>query len=263
LKILFVGDIFGRGGRRILSELFGAIIEKESVDFSIVNIENLAGGRGFTENLVGKLFNYGIDVMTSGNHAWDNQDGIMLLDKNPKVIRPLNYPPGNPGSGSVIAITKKGVEVAVLNVQGRVFMPGIDCPFRAAEAEVKRLSERTKIIIIDIHAEATSEKEALGFYFDGRVSAVIGTHTHVQTADERILPKGTAYITDAGMTGPRDSVIGMKHSEVLHRFIYQTPARFEPSEDDLWLNAVIVEVDESTGHASAIKRICANSKERI
>ncbi len=255
MRILVVGDIHGRPGRVILRDLLPRLRREHEAAFVIANGENAAGGAGVTPEVVTELFDAGVDVITGGNHTWHNRDAYDLLDGEPRLLRPINYPAGVPGHGAAIAQTKNGQRVAVLNLQGRVFMHELDDPFRVARAEADRLRKDTPVIIVDFHAEATSEKIALGWYLDGRVSAVIGTHTHVQTADERILPGGTAYITDVGMTGPRDGIIGMARESILERFLTQLPVRFEVAKGPAQLNAVVVDVDEVTGRARAIVRI--------
>jgi metallophosphoesterase (TIGR00282 family) len=254
MKILFIGDIIGRPGRGALRAHLKKLVERYEVDMVIANAENAAGGFGITEKSAAELFDMGVHVLTSGNHIWDKKEAVSYLDKEDRVLRPFNYPPGAPGKGSLL-YPIAGKTVAILNLQGRVFMPNIDCPFRAADEEIKNLSKKTGIIIVDIHAEATSEKVALGHYLDGRVSAVIGTHTHVQTADEKILPKGTAYITDVGMTGPENSTIGVRNEQVLERFLYQIPTRFEVAKGPTVLSAVVVDVDDDTGRATSIQRL--------
>jgi metallophosphoesterase (TIGR00282 family) len=254
MKVLFIGDIIGRPGRNCLKAHLYAIIERYEVDFVIANAENAAGGFGITKKAAEELFSFGVHVLTSGNHIWDKKEAMPYLQKEDRILRPFNYPPGTPGIGSLMYPLHRS-KVAVLNLQGRVFMPNIDCPFRAADEELQRLSEETDIVIVDFHAEATSEKIAIGYYLDGRASAVIGTHTHVQTADERILPKGTAYITDVGMTGPQDSTIGVKNEQVLDRFLYQLPTRFEVAKGPTIFSAVVVEINEETGRATAIQRL--------
>jgi len=255
MKILFVGDIFGRPGRLIASEIIPAIIKERDVDFCIVNGENVAGGFGLTRNSVVKLFSYGIDVITSGNHIWDRPEISTVFMEFSRVLRPANYPLGVEGKGHFIFEANNGAKVGVLNLQGRIFMPAIDCPFRTAEQLVNKLRAETPIIIVDFHAEATSEKNALGWFLDGKVSAVIGTHTHVMTADEKILPEGTAYITDVGMTGPHHSIIGVKIEQSLKRLIKQVPVRFSPASGGLTFSAVLFEVNETTGKAISIERI--------
>ncbi len=255
MKILFVGDIFGRPGRIVASSCVPALVQERAIDFVIVNGENTAGGFGVTENCVRKLFAYGIDVITSGNHIWDRSEAEMLLNENQCLLRPANYPPGAPGNGDIIAEAANGVSVGVINLQGRIFMPPIDCPFRAADRILERMRTETQVIIVDFHAEATSEKIALGWYLDGRVSAVLGTHTHVTTADERVLPEGTAYITDVGMTGPHKSIIGVKVEQSIKRITSQRPVRFSPATEWLMFSAVLIDIDDSTGKARSIERI--------
>ena len=261
MKVLFVGDIFGRPGRQVSAEFIPKIIQEHNIHFCIANGENTAGGFGLTQNCVDKLFSYGIDVITSGNHIWDRHETRRLLEENPRVLRPANYPPGVPGRGDIVAQTGGGMKVGVANLQGRIFMPAIDCPFRAADRLLEYLRQETNIIFIDFHAEATSEKMALGWYLNGRVSAVLGTHTHVMTADEKILPGGTAFITDVGMTGPHESIIGVRIEQSLARLITQLPTRFSPSSEGLMFSAVIVEVNESNGKAVSIERIFARHNE--
>lgn len=255
MKILFVGDIFGRPGRMVASTYIQKIKHEHSVDICIANGENIAGGFGITENCLRKLLSYGVDVITTGNHVWDRQETDTLLTENPQLLRPANYPPGIAGNGDIVFETGRGEKVAVLNLQGRIFMPPIDCPFRVADRILDRLRDETPVIIIDFHAEATSEKMALGWYLDGRVSAVLGTHTHVMTADEKILPGGTAFITDVGMTGPHKSIIGVKIDQSLRRIIRQIPTRFTPSEEGLMFSGVLLEIDHITGKAISIERI--------
>jgi hypothetical protein len=251
--ILFLGDIVGRPGRRAMDKFLPALIKKYSPAMVVANGENAAGGSGVTEEIGKDLFLH-IDVLTSGNHIWDKKDTLPYLEREPRVLRPANYPSVNPGRFSYVFQAADGVKAAVLNLQGRVFMEPLDCPFKRADEEVAALAAVTPIILVDFHAEATSEKQALGWYLDGRVSAVIGTHTHVPTADERVLPKGTAYITDAGMAGGRNAVIGMAREQALQRFLTSRPQRFEPSRDGLFLSCVFIEVDVKTGRALSIKR---------
>ncbi|MDA8169630.1 MAG: TIGR00282 family metallophosphoesterase [Nitrospiraceae bacterium] len=255
MKVLFIGDIVGRTGRTAVRALLPKIIERYKLDFIIANGENASGGFGITEDAARELFACGIHLLTSGNHIWDKKEIVPYITKEDRLIRPLNYPPGVPGSGSTACPLPNGRSIAVLNLMGRVFMTPIDCPFRAADTEVRKLKEKTPNIIVDFHAEATSEKVALGHYLDGRVSAVIGTHTHIQTADERVLPGGTAYITDAGMTGPKESVIGVKKEQIIEKFLYQTPRRFEIPGGEAILSALIIEIDEKTGLAGSISRL--------
>ena len=260
VNILFVADIVGKSGRRAIAGLVPDLIDQYHLKLCIANGENAAGGFGLTEEVVRELCKSGLDVITSGNHLWDKREILFLLNQESCLLRPANYPPQVSGHGSAVFQTHDGVPVGVLNLQGRVFMASTDCPFRAADRELETLRKFTKVIVVDMHAEATSEKMALGWYLDGRVSAVIGTHTHVQTADERILPRGTAYITDAGMTGPHDSIIGIKRKPVLERFLTQLPTRFETATGDVKLCGVVVDVDEESGKAQSIHRLKINFK---
>lgn len=255
MNILFIGDIVGKPGRRAVRELLPSIAARHGADFIVANCENAAGGFGVTRDVVVELFKCGIDVLTSGNHIWDKKDVFDFIGAYDRLLRPANYPEGTPGSGSVVATTTAGGTVGVLNLEGRVFMRPIDCPFRVARGEIAKLREKTKVVFVDFHAEATSEKQALGWFLDGSVSAVVGTHTHIQTADERILPGGTAYLTDAGMTGSHDSVIGVKKEIIIERFLTGLPARFDPAKGNVIFQGVAVSVDEETGHCSSIRRI--------
>jgi len=248
-----VGDVHGRPGRRAVARRVPSLRRELGVDFVVANAENSAGGVGLTPQTAGELFAAGVDALTGGNHTWAKREAYGLLDSDPRVVRPANYPPGVPGQGSTV-IRRGGAALAVLNLQGRVFMEPLDDPFRVARAEVDRLRELTPFVLVDFHAEATSEKLALGYFLDGKVTAVVGTHTHVQTADERVLPGGTAYITDVGMTGPRDGVIGMDRDAILQRFLLQLPVRFEVASGAVQFNAVLVEADAS-GRATSIRRI--------
>ena len=254
MKILFAGDVVGKAGRQILKEGLAKLREEQEFDLVIANVENAAAGFGVTPDIADQFFASGIDVLTSGNHVWDKKEIIGYLGREPRLIRPINYPPTSPGTGRYVAHTASGTPVAVLNLQGRVFMPVTDCPFRAAEQEVARLAKQARVIFVDMHGEATSEKMAMGWFLDGKVSAVVGTHTHIPTADERVLPGGTAYITDVGMCGPFDSVIGIEREPSLTRFLSGMPAKFETAKNDPWLNGVVVDVDESTGKARSITR---------
>jgi len=255
MKVLFIGDVVGEPGRHAIKELLPKIVKREKIDFVIANGENAAGGSGITPMLVDELLGYGVDVITSGDHIWKRKEIVDRISQDARILRPANYPRETPGFGSTVVASKAGIEVGVINVQGRVFMQAIECPFKAAKAEVERIKNKARVIIVDIHAEATSEKIALGFFLDGSVSAVIGTHTHVQTADEKILPNGTAFLTDAGMTGPFDSVIGRKKEQILSRFISQMPVKFEMADKDIQLHGVVIDIDEKTGKANSIKRI--------
>ena len=255
MRTLFIGDIFGKPGRRLILEKLRGVLHELRIDFCIANIENAAGGFGITPQIADELLNSGIDLLTSGNHIWDKRAILPYLAEQPKLLRPHNYPKGTPGSGIYVGDTNCGVRVGVLNLQGRVFMAAIDCPFTTGLAAIEQIRKQTPIVIVDFHAEATSEKQAFGWYVDGRVTAVVGTHTHVQTADERILPRGTAYITDVGMTGPHDSVIGSVPDLALDRFLRQMPNRLEPATGNLRMCGAVVEIDESNGRATGIQRI--------
>jgi metallophosphoesterase (TIGR00282 family) len=255
LRILFIGDIVGKPGRYLLRENLARIRERYAPDVTIANGENLAGGLGATPQLINEIAGYGVQVVTMGNHTWRRAEFISGIDTVNNVVRPGNYPPGSPGKDSLVYDLGGGRRIGVCNLVGRVFMDPAECPFRHGLEIVRRLREQTPVVILDMHAEATSEKIAMGWYLDGEVSAVLGTHTHVQTSDERILPKGTAYITDVGMTGPRNSVIGMKAEQVLTRFVTGVPSRYEVAEGPLLFNAVVVDVDDLTGRATGIERI--------
>lgn len=255
MRVLFVGDVFGKPGRRILQENLQRLIQEVRADFCIANIENAAGGFGITPQIVDEFLNMDIDLLTSGNHIWDKRTIIPLLAEQPRLLRPHNYPPGTPGTGVFVGHSRCGVLVGVINLQGRVFMPALDCPFRVGDKTIEEIRKQTPVILIDFHAEATSEKQAFAWYVDGRVSAVLGTHTHVQTADERILPRGAGYITDVGMTGPHDSVIGSVPDLALDRFLHQIPIRLEPASGNLRLCGAVVEIDEKSGRALSISRI--------
>jgi metallophosphoesterase (TIGR00282 family) len=255
LKILFIGDIVGRPGRQLVREALPRLVDQHMIDLVVANGENAAAGFGLTPDVVAELFDLGIDVLTTGNHVWDKRDGLASLEQEPALLRPANYPPETPGRGVGVFRTPAGLSVAVVNLEGRVFMSGLDCPFRKADAILKDLGPGQRIILVDFHAEATSEKGALGAYLDGRVSAFIGTHTHVQTADERVLPGGTAFISDAGMTGSSDSVIGIRKELSIQRFLTQMPVRYEIAKKDPVLCGVVISIDESTGKATGIERV--------
>ena len=254
MKILFVGDIFGHAGRHIVADHLRDIRDSNGIDIVIANGENSAAGFGITPGVADELFRCGIDVMTSGNHIWDKKDIFDYITRTPRLLRPANYPPGCPGEGVYIHETKSGARCAVINLQGRVYMANTDCPFRKADELLAALPADVKVRFVDFHAEVTSEKMALGWYLDGRVSAVIGTHTHIPTADTRILPGGTAYQTDCGMTGPFDSVIGVEKDPILRRFLTALPVKMEPAKGSVELHSVIVEVDDQTGKAISINR---------
>jgi 2',3'-cyclic-nucleotide 2'-phosphodiesterase len=253
MNLLFIGDIFASPGRRIVADHLQDIVETNRIDVSIANVENAAGGFGVTPAVAEELLALGLDVLTSGNHIWDKREVYDYFGRQPRLLRPANYPDA-PGSGVIVLRARNGQECAVVNLQGRVYMPATDCPFRAADAILERLDPAIKVRFVDFHAEVTSEKIAMGWYLDGRVSAVIGTHTHVPTADTRILPGGTAYQTDCGMTGPYHSVIGVETSVILRRFLTSLPVRMEAAHGDPELHAVIIEVDDTSGKARAIRR---------
>lgn len=255
MRILFVGDIVGSPGRRILKDHLADMVQQRGIDLAIVNCENAASGFGITPRLAEELFAAGADVLSGGNHIWDRKEIFDYLPHQPKLLRPANFPDGSPGSGLYTGKTRSGVDYAVLNLQGRTFMAPIDDPFRAAERELARIPQETKNIVVDMHAETTSEKQAMGWFLDGKVSAVVGTHTHVMTADAHVLPKGTAFITDVGMTGPHDSIIGMAKESIIARFLNALPARFEVAEGDVQLHAVMIEADEATGRANSIEPV--------
>ena len=253
--ILFIGDIVGKAGRRAIETLVQDIRREDHVNFVIANGENAAGGSGITPEIADQLFAAGIDVLTSGNHIWQKKEILDYLRQEKRLIRPLNFSPDAPGMGSCLMTTAEGVTVAIVNLAGRVFMDTYSCPFRAIDQAIAQLHRQTKMIVVDFHAEATSEKIALGWYVDGRVSAVIGTHTHVQTADDRILPQGTAYITDVGMTGARDGVIGVKKELALQKFLTAMPVRFESAVLNPWLDGVLLTLDPESGKALQIQRM--------
>jgi hypothetical protein len=255
MRALLLGDVIGRAGRTALRRHLRLIREEHEVCFVAANAENSAGGFGVTRECGEEMLSAGADCLTSGNHVWDNKDGIPYLNQESRLIRPANYPGTAPGSGVFLGTTAEGVRVAVLNLMGRVYMGSLDCPFRKADSILEELRGRADVILVDMHAEVTSEKGAMGCYLDGRVAAVYGTHTHIPTADERVLPGGTAFITDVGMTGPYDSVIGCSKGAVIERFLTQRPVRFSPAESDVWLCGALVDVDESTGKARAITRL--------
>jgi len=255
IRLLFIGDIVGRPGRDLVRRGVAALRDYHQIDLVIANAENAAAGFGITRDLGEQILDAGVDVMTSGNHIWDKKEAIDYIGIEPRLLRPLNFPDGVPGNGSYVARTENGISVGVINAMGRVFMLNIDDPFAGVLKEVDKVKQRARVVFVDFHAEATSEKVAMGWHLDGKVTAVVGTHTHVQTADERILPKGTAYLTDAGMTGPHDSVIGVEVEPALGRFLNAMPARFETATGNPRLNGVIIEADEDTGRAIDIERI--------
>ncbi|MEW5992984.1 MAG: TIGR00282 family metallophosphoesterase [Candidatus Zixiibacteriota bacterium] len=253
LTILYVADICGKAGRQAAAHMIKPLREKYSADYVIANVENAAGGFGITPEMARKVFSYGVDVQTSGNHIWDRHEIIHYFDEQPRLLRPGNYPPQAPGAGTLVDEVS-GSRVAIMNLMGRTYMKEIDCPFQVADRELQQLQDDANIIFVDFHAEATSEKQAMLYYLDGRVSAVIGSHTHVQTADEQITKKGTAYITDAGMTGAHDSVIGMEKEPSLQRFLTGMPWRFSTATDDVRISGVVVRIDLSSGRAESIER---------
>ena len=253
LNILFVGDIVGKPGLELVENLLKGFLQKYEVDFCFVNGENLVEGKGINEEYAKRVFDLGVYVITGGNHLWDNWSAKKVLQANRNVLRPLNYPSDNPGNGFIVYDLPGKGKVGVLNLQGRVYMQPIDCPFRKGEWAVGKMLEQTKVILVDFHAEATAEKMALGWYLDGKVSAILGTHTHVQTADARILPSGTAFITDVGMTGPYDSVIGLRKDIAIKRFIHQTPYKYEMGTHDVRMSGVRLKVDAATGKALSIE----------
>jgi hypothetical protein len=255
MRLLFIGDIVGRPGRELVQRGLTALVDFHQIDLTIANAENAAAGSGITRDLGDQLLGAGVDVMTSGNHIWAKREAIDYIGTEPRLLRPANFPAGVPGNGSYLARTADGRSVGVINVMGRVFMASIDDPFAVVLQEIEKLRERARVIFVDFHAEATSEKVAMGWHLDGKVTAVVGTHTHVQTADERILPKGTAYLTDVGMTGPHDSVIGVEVAAALGRFLNAMPAKFETAAGNPRLNAVIIDADDATGRATEIERI--------
>ncbi|MCP4655959.1 MAG: TIGR00282 family metallophosphoesterase [bacterium] len=255
IRILFVGDVVGKPGRRVLKRLLESLVDRRHVDYVVVNIENVAGGWGITPDVFRELDELPIDCYTSGNHIWDRNEGLALLDVEPRLLRPANYPAGNPGHGVHVGETAAGVRVATINLEGQVFMKNLESPFVVADRLLAELPAEVKIIVVDFHAEATSEKQAMGFYLDARVSAVLGTHTHVPTADERILAGGTAFITDVGMTGPYEGVIGYRVDKVLQRFELQRNIRIEAAKRDVRLAGAVVDVDAATGRAKAVERL--------
>lgn len=255
MKILFLGDVVGKPGRRVLEERLSELQRSTGADFTIVNGENAAGGRGITPTIADEFFALDVDVITTGNHVWAQSSIAGYLPNNDRLLRPDNYPAGAPGAGVTITRSRRGVPVAVINLQGRVFMPDIDCPFKALDSALEEIGDRARLIVLDIHAEATSEKQAMGWYCDGRATAVLGTHTHVPTADARLLPGGTAYCTDVGMTGPYDSVIGTRPDLALERFLTARPVRFQVASSNLRLAGVLIEADPESGLATSIQQI--------
>ncbi len=258
MKVLIIGDVMGKAGRNSLKEFL--VKKKNHYDFIIVNGENAAGGFGITKKIAEEIFSWGVDVITSGNHIWDKKEIYEYLDEELRLLRPLNYPKGVPGNGYIILTSKSGKKVGVINIQGRIFMPEVDSPFDRIEEILEEVKKETKNIIVDFHAEASSEKVAMGYYLDGRVSLVYGTHTHIQTADNRILPKGTGYLTDVGMTGAHDSIIGMSVETVLPKFLNSLPTRFEVADREPRINGLELEIDNN-GLAIGIERINVSIEE--
>ena len=262
MKVLFIGDIVGSPGRRIVHDRLADLVEQRGIDLVIANGENSASGFGITPRIVEELLSLNIATISGGNHSWDRKEIMEFMPHEPRLLRPANFPDPNPGSGLYVGTASNGVKFAVLNLQGRVFLPAIDDPFKKADELLEKLPSSVEFVLVDMHAETTSEKIALGWYLDGRVTAVVGTHTHVTTADERVLPNGTAYITDVGMTGPHDGVIGMERSGVLKKFIDALPSRFEVATGDVQLNAVLIETDDSLPRNEP-GRLRAKSIERV
>src|SRR4029078_9805872 len=261
IRLLFIGDIVGKPGREMVRRGLAGIVDFHRIDLVIANAENSAAGFGITREIGDQLLDWGVDVMTSGNHIWDKKEALDYIGAESRLLRPANYPAGAPGNGSYLARTRDGRSVGVVNVMGRVFMLNIDDPFTVVLREIEALKQRTRIVFVDFHPEATSEKIAMGWHLDGRATAMVGTHTHVQTADERILPKGTAYLTDVGMTGPHDSIIGVEVGAALTRFLTALPQKFETAPGHPRLHAVIVEADETTGRAVDIERLSLGAEQ--
>ena len=262
MKILFVGDVYGKPGRRAAAYWIPRLIEQRAVDFCIVNGENAAGGFGITEKIGQKFHNYGADAITMGDHVWDQKDSVAYIQKGDRILRAANFPNAVKGIGAAVFQTRNGASVGVVSLMGRTYMKAsLGCPFRTGVATAAKLRAKTPIVLVDFHAEATSEKIAFGHFIDGKVSAVLGTHTHVQTADEGILPHGTAYITDVGMTGPHDSVIGSKKGPAIFRFMNQMPVRFTPATGDIKFCGVLLDIDERTGRAQHIERLRLDMEE--
>jgi 2',3'-cyclic-nucleotide 2'-phosphodiesterase len=255
MRLLFIGDIVGKPGRELVKRAVPLLVERHDVDLVVANAENAAGGFGVTRETAEAILGSGVQVLTSGNHIWDKKEALAYVATEPRMLRPVNYPAGAPGAGVLVVTTRRGIEVAVVNAMGRVHMPLVDDPFAALTRVAAEARERTPLVFVDFHAEATSEKIAMGWHLDGRVTAVVGTHTHVQTADERVLPGGTAYLTDAGMTGAHDSVIGVEKDAALSRFLTGLPTRFETASGDPRLHGVLIEADERTGRATSIARL--------
>jgi hypothetical protein len=255
MQILFLGDIVGKPGRKAVAALLPQLIHREEVSLVVANCENVSGGAGVDPKSVKELLAAGVDVLTSGNHVWRNKETAEFIEQEERLLRPANFPPGVPGAGCRLYSSTNGVDVAVVNLIGRVFMDSVDCPFQTIDRILPIVRERTPVVLVDMHAEATSEKGAMGWHLAGRVSAVVGSHTHVQTSDERILPGGTAFQTDVGMCGPIDSVIGVKHEQVIRRFITHMPTKFDVAPGRVVVQGAIISVDRETGRATAVKRV--------
>jgi hypothetical protein len=255
VKILFIGDIFAKPGREIAQKAIPALVAQHGIDLVIANVENTAAGFGVTGDIADTVLRFGVDVMTSGNHIWDKKEVLEYIPRQPRLLRPANFPAGAPGRGTWLGQTRSGEPIAVINLMGRIFMAPLDDPFAVVLREIEAVRHKARVIIVDFHAEATSEKVAMGWHLDGRVTAIFGTHTHVQTADERLLPKGTAYLTDVGMTGPHDSIIGVTVAAALGRFVSGMPAKFEAATGPARLNAIVITADPASGRALGIERI--------
>ena len=262
MRVLFIGDIVGAPGRQIVQDRLADIVAQRQIDLVIANAENAAAGFGITPRLADELLGMGIEVLTGGNHSWDRKEILEYLPHQPRLLRPGNFPAGAPGAGAYVGVAKNGVKFAILNLQGRVFMAPIDDPFRKADAELARLPADIAFVLVDMHSETTSEKVAMGWYLDGRVTAIVGTHTHVATADEHVLPQGTAYITDVGMTGPHGGVIGMDKDGIIKKFLDGLPARFEVASGDVQMNCVLIETDDG-GERNSAGRLRARSIDRL
>lgn len=253
MKVLFVGDVVGKPGRDVLGRRLAGLQKRFGADFTVVNAENAAGGKGVTPEIGAEIFRLGVDVISSGNHIWAQHSVNAYIDGEARLLRPANYPPGAPGSGLFVGSSRGGDTVAFISLQGRVFMPPIDCPFRMLDRLLEEIGDRTRVVLVDMHAEATSEKQSMGWYCDGRVSAVLGTHTHVPTADARVLPGGTAYCTDVGMTGPYDSVIGTRPDLAIERLLTARPVRFQVASGNLRVAGAVIDIDIASGRAASIE----------
>jgi hypothetical protein len=262
MRVLFIGDIVGSPGREVVRERLKDLVATQQIDLVIANGENSAAGFGITPRIAEELFGYGVEVLTGGNHSWDKREILDFMAHEPRLLRPANFPEGSPGSGIYVGTARNGLKYAVINVQGRVFLPANDDPFRKTDELLGKLAQDVALVLVDMHAETTSEKIALGWYLDGRVTGVVGTHTHVTTADERVLPSGTAYISDVGMTGPHDGVIGMDRAGIVKKFLDGMPARFEVAQGNVQMNCVLIETDDD-GPRNQAGRLSAKSIERL